>query len=112
MVMIADMGDGGGPGSVQLTVRPEKLREAAKGFAELANNLEVKVLTRLSSTVVQPCGTDAVSTTAAAWYNHQINGGAGSGYWAIRQAVANLRESARGVGGGGGSLRRAEPGAC
>jgi len=95
MVMIADMGDGGGPGSVQLTVRPEKLREAAKGFAELADDLEVKVLTRLSSTVVQPCGTDAVSTTAAAWYNHQINGGAGSGYWAIRQAVANLRESAR-----------------
>jgi len=40
MVMIADMGDGEGPGSVQLTVRPEKLREAAKGFAELADELD------------------------------------------------------------------------
>ncbi len=61
MVMIADMGDGGGPGSVQLTVRPDKLREAAKGFAELADELDAVALTHFGAFQVQPCGNDVMS---------------------------------------------------
>lgn len=98
-VMIADMGDGqSGGGSVSLEVAPLKLREASERLAVLANNLQFKAESRLANTWVEPCGRDEVSVTAAGWYNHQISGGAGSGLWAIRQAVKNLRDSSVALG--------------
>ncbi|MEO6881631.1 MAG: PE domain-containing protein [Mycobacteriaceae bacterium] len=98
-VMIADIGDGQvRGGSVSLAVAPLKLREASERLAALADNLELKAVARLNSTHVEPCGLDEVSVTAAGWYNRQINGGPGSGLWAISQAVQNLRDSAAALG--------------
>jgi hypothetical protein len=94
MVMIADMGDGGAPGSVQLTVRPENLREAANRMAVLADRLDAFVLSRIGSFQVQPCGADVVSRSAAGWFNDQISGGVTSGQWAVEETVVNLRASA------------------
>lgn len=87
-------GSGSGPGSVEFTVAPEKLREASNRMAALANRLEYGAFARLSRTQVLPTGADAVSEAAASWFNNQINGGAGSGAWALNAAVANIRESA------------------
>ncbi len=97
MRVAIDGGDGGG-GSVSLVVAPLKLREASERLAVLADDLEGRALVRLRTTVVQACGLDEVSVTAAGWYNHQINGGAGSGAWAINQAVQNLRDSSLALG--------------
>lgn len=94
-MLIADSGGGyAGPGSVPLVVRPEKLREASERIAAVANRLENKIVFRLASTTIDSAGVDAVSVNAAEFSNNQINGGAGSGYWAVSGLVENLRQSA------------------
>lgn len=94
-MLIADSGGGyAGPGSVPLVVRPEKLREASERVAQVADRLESRVSARLLRTRIDPAGADAVSLNAAEFSNNQINGGAGSGYWAVSGLVENLRQSA------------------
>ena len=92
--MIPDMGQGTDSGSVALTVSPDKLRTTAEGISLVADDLEAGPVARLFAAHVQSCGLDSVSVGAAELFNHQINGGAGSGLVAIRDAVGNLRASA------------------